>query len=349
MHKVKGICTVNQSNSAAIGQIFELIKQTTSTIVVKDFLKSKKLPYSSGSWVELFDKRILPAFEEGKLTIDSLKELLIDSEESGRQHILLFESSQAKAAKILDKKNLIKNLKSLSLLSVFENSVVLDLPEKPTIVDVRYESTNLIVKIVEAKETLISVGVQESGQFLTKKFKRILERAVHVFKLHADGMLEVRIASKSTGSRGYLQEVKRLGSYVSKIIPVDSFRALSLSRAKDNIWENRDSLSEKIRYSDATLKDDFGYSLKASSNSKVADLSDNKAVVTSMDSFSGKNTFCESNNIFFIPQESLGIPTKEIHVLISGEINEFAITANCEKADYDYVLNEIRKLNTRLP
>jgi len=332
-----------------IKQIFELIKQTTSTSVVKEFLKKQNLPFSASSWKELFEKRINPAFDDKQLSIESLVDLLRECEEVGRQHVFLFECNVSKISDILNESKLKKKLNSLKLSQLLDKPIVVDLPIEATIVDIRLEDEGLVIKLIEAKETLVPAGDKESkdGKYVTKKYERIMERAVNVFKLHKDGLLEIRVASKSTGSKGYKVEVERLGSYISEIIPINSFRPVSLSVAKDKIWENRSQLTDVIRYSDATLKDDYGFSLKAASNSKEADLSDNAKVVSSMDSFLGNDTFCESNNIFFRPQKG-GVPTKEIHVLISGELNEFAITANCEKTDYNYVLNQLRKLNTRI-
>lgn len=55
--------------------------------------------------------------------------------------------------------------------------------------------------------------------------------------------------------------------------------------------------------------------------------------------------YCSSSNVWFLEGPS-GIPSKKIHVLLSGEMHEFAITMHCRKADYDYVIGKIRFLNS---
>ena len=39
------------------------------------------------------------------------------------------------------------------------------------------------------------------------------------------------------------------------------------------------------------------------------------------------------------------LPSKDVHVILKGKLNEFAIPAQCSKQDYEYVLNQLRKYN----
>jgi hypothetical protein len=72
-------------------------------------------------------------------------------------------------------------------------------------------------------------------------------------------------------------------------------------------------------------------------------LFDDSGAAESIDKFRGHGAHCDSSNIWFRPVE--GIFTREIHVLVSGLSNEFAVTANCTRTEYEYVLNELRTCN----
>ena len=39
------------------------------------------------------------------------------------------------------------------------------------------------------------------------------------------------------------------------------------------------------------------------------------------------------------------LPSRDVHVLLKGALNEFAVTAKCSKQDYEYVLTQLRKYN----
>jgi hypothetical protein len=123
-------------------------------------------------------------------------------------------------------------------------------------------------------------------------------------------------------------------------LPNASFSELSLRKAKDKLWDKRDSLKEKIRFSNSTMRNSLGSTIVASTGQETADLFEDASIGPSLDKFLQNGAHCDSSNIWFRPRE--GVLNREIHVLISGRNNEFAVTANCARKEYEYVLNELR-------
>jgi hypothetical protein len=57
------------------------METVTSLSVVGEFLKSKELHHSAGSWQDLLDKRIIPALRAQQITLKELNQLLAEVEE----------------------------------------------------------------------------------------------------------------------------------------------------------------------------------------------------------------------------------------------------------------------------
>lgn len=335
------------SRNTLVKQIVNILRQVTSLEVVSDFLKSNGIKHSAGSWDAILNKRILPA-TKGKnpqLTISQLIGLLRDSEECGRQHTFLYKTTDDKAAQLLDSERLHAVLESMGVGHLLHAPLLLDQPEKLTFSDVRYEeeSNSLIVKLIETRIRQKSLGEKIVGNILTKRYELKKERAVHVFKLHPDGLLELRIGSHSNSS-DYKQDINHLWTLIAEIFPNSYFRDWSISALKDKLWEERGDLTDVVKFTNSTLRNDNGTVLQASCGSSDYDLIDDVGATSSLDEFMEYDAYCDASNIWFKQQEN-GIPSKDIHVLLPSARNEFAVTAHCARADYEYVLKKIRELN----
>jgi hypothetical protein len=55
--------------------------------------------------------------------------------------------------------------------------------------------------------------------------------------------------------------------------------------------------------------------------------------------------YCDRHNVWWRKQGS-GIPSSDIHTFLAGAPNEFVMTAQCTRADYRYVLGQLRSLNS---
>lgn len=342
---------LNHKDAQLAQLIFRLLKQATSQQLVKNFLKEKNIPTSALNWDDLFAKRIEPALNESKITIDELRSLLKDVEEFGRQHTFLFRCPPETAKKIISRVRIEKIAEEQKLTSLLTTPLDLELPEDPTLVDIRIiqpdknqPPTGLVIKMVETRITKVLLA--ETTDFdagrMTKTYSVSRKRAVNIAHLDANGLLELRIASRDNQSR-YLDNLKALQVKISKFIPRDGFAPVSLSTAKDKLLNNRKMLANEIRYSHSSARNDFGFVMNVSSSSQEENLSTDDGSMAALDSFLANEGHVTGTNIYVkIPDAE---PQREIHILLSGEVNEFAVPIWCSSGDYAYVRGKILTLN----
>lgn len=339
------------SELAQTQKIVDLLRQTTSLPIVSEFLKAKNLTYSAGSWDDMLAKRIVPAIESGSLSNADLIVLLRSAEEHGHQHVFLYSCVEAKAIELIDRARITPILQAQGLDHLLDSPEVLGEPVEPKIVDVRWESAlvdlSLTIKQIELRTYTRYVGIEEHGERFHKVYEHVRQRAVNVAKLHRSGLLEIRIASLENSSK-YEANILRFLKTIELMIPSIDFSELSLSIAKNRIWAERATLAPLIKYNNSTIRDLAGNVLRAATGSDDSDLGENHAVSESLDYLlaNDKNAYCDGTNISFRKNADL---STESRVLLAGEVNEFALTANCNEEDYDYVLNKIRSFNKAVP
>ena len=342
---------VAERRSTTAKKAIEILREVTSIEVVSNHLKDRGLKHSASSWDTLLNKRILPAISAKTLSVDELLELLRDSEECGRQHIFLFQCSKAHAKSLINSDRLENIVNELGLSDLLVSAKLLFKPTEESFTDIRIESKNkdktfLIIKSVGTHESRKRIGEFVKGNVLTLKYELKKERAVNLVRLSSDGLLEIRIGSHSNSSN-YKRDLNSLWKRIEKIIPRSNFNEVYLSPLKDKLWKNRDSYSDIVRFTNSTLRNDHGTVIQASSGSTKSNLSDDEGATSSLDEFIDHDAYCESSNIWLRKQDN-GTPSRDIHILLSGEVNEFAVTRYCNKTDYDYVLETIRKLNQEI-
>src|SRR5579864_6233442 len=67
------------------------IRRGSSLSAVSEFLRGKGVSHSAGSWEQMFERRIQPALDSGKLSDNDIRMLLREAEDFGRQHVFLYE------------------------------------------------------------------------------------------------------------------------------------------------------------------------------------------------------------------------------------------------------------------
>lgn len=323
--------------------IVSLLEKTTTKEVVCDFLKAKGLSFS-GTWSDILEKRILPAFAENKVSLQELINLLSGAEETGRQHILLYQLP-ANVLKELSREEIEQKVRHTEFNSLLSNPKVIDKPDQLTVSDIRWDSGSLVVKAISKRTRHIPLGEKIEDNRLIKEYQIEESRAISLLKVHSDGLCEVRISSKSTASR-YSEEVLDFLRALRPFISWERITSfpLNLQNAKSTLWENRKDLSGVVRFSDATLHNGRS-TMRVASGDREDDLLQDELVANSVEQFSGDSVYCDTNNVFFQTVEGQKTPSKEIHVLMSGELNEFVVTASCGQRDYDYVLRKILGFN----
>jgi hypothetical protein len=330
-------------------KIVGLLRQTTSLPVVSKFLETKGSAHSAGSWDLMLEKRIIPGIELHLFKNDDLLQLLRAAEECGRQHVFLQKcKTEARCAQLMDRTSVTAVLKAMKQEKILSSPLILEQPAQPTIVDVRWETASvdlsITIKLVELRKTKRFI---EDRQYPDGTLHRIYGdenlRVVHVAKLHRRGLLELRIASQESSSR-YEAEVHRIWKHFEPFFPSEDFLDLSITKAKSKIWTDRQTLADIIRYTNTTVRNDAGNIIQAISGSGTTDLGTDAAFGDGLDHAMQHDTSarCEAANIWFKKTDQLSMA---VHVLLSGESNEFAIPANCTEEDYKYVLNKIVSLN----
>lgn len=340
------ILSAQNNQFSRLGSILRLLEETTSLGVVTEFLKAKKLTHSASSWDDMKNKRLLPAIASHLVSEQELIELLRSAEECGRQHVFLFHCSKDTAATLMERSRVTNALTRQNLQDLLTQARVLDQPSEPTIADVRWVvagiDTELIVKIIETRVSQRFVGETRLGNQISRNYEEILERSVNVVRLHRNGLLEIRLGSHSNSTR-YASDLMLMWRRIDFLLSESDFTPISLLRAKNKLWTDRATLSRIIRFSDHTLVNDNGNTIRAATGTDNCDLLSDDGVVESLEVFLDHDAYCDSSNIWF--KTALPGPSKEIHVLLSGELNEFAVPAHCSPTDYQYVLDQLRLLN----
>lgn len=329
--------------------LMELIERATSLSVVRDFLKARNLPHSAGSWEDLRTKRIFPAYDEGKVTLADLHGLLRRTEGFGRQHVFLFKCPPERAAVMIAEKRIRQVLQENPIATLGGDPLVVDLPEQPTIVDVQFVAIDGVqtvsFKEVEKRTSrkLTSEVNDRAAMTLTKVYTYEHQRAINVVRLWENGLLEVRIASRDSATK-YKEDLADFLYRLRAVLPRSEFRDMSLGDLKKNLWEKRIELQDILKFSTYTLRDDEGMSLRANTVLSSDDLAGSERIAKSLAEFDTETSYCSESNVYFkIPKGDDGI--KEIHVLLNGEDNEFAMTAAMTEEEYEYVLRQVLEHN----
>ena len=331
--------------------IYKLLRNATSQEIVKDFLRSKQIPVSASNWDDLYTRRIDPALQEGVISVADLRTLLRDVEECGRQHTFLYRCTPDHALALLGSARLRAVLTDAGLLGLLSDPLDLELPESPTIVDIReipadqYSGfPSLLIKVVETrtKKVFLHDLLDKEKKTFSKIYSYEEKRAVNIVRLYADGLLELRIASQDNSTQ-YHDNVNALFGIVSKIIPPGSFTEVLLGAAKNRLFNDRKNLVNEVRYSNSTARNDFGYSMNLSCSSQDDNICDDSGSTAALESFIEQDGQIIGTNIYLKINGTN--PAREVHVLISGASHEFAVPASCSMGDYEYVRRQIFDLN----
>lgn len=334
---------------AEFALLSDLLPQVTSIAVISEFLKSKDVPHSAGSWDELREKRLKPALQKNAITIEELKQLLCEVEEFGRSHTFLYKCTKIAAAKHIDSDVVTSIAEKLGLEDSLGPGRVLDQPDTPHIASIRIEKdgrgSSLVIKIVEKRIRHKYLGERVEGKKLVAEWDISEARAVNVVRLFSFGILEVRIASHQNSTR-YDSDLLRVLTLVRPFMEGLVTDDFSLGKAKIDLWTNRKKHEELVRFSQQTLRNSSGSTLAGTSRGEDKDLFEDKSLAAGMGAFwKTGETYCESSNIYWLAGKER-LPSKEIHLILPELRNEFAVPAACSKADYEYVFDQLRALSS---
>lgn len=334
--------------------IYSLLKNGTTQQVIKSFLKERDLAVSAANSDELFDKRILPALIDGTISLGDFRDLLKSVEECGRQHVFVFRCAPARAAQLISRARVESIADGMGLKNLISQPLDLDLPPVPTLVEIRIEEDAqgnpiaLVLKQVESRDVHKLIGMEEGAaeNRMHKVYAVEKKRAVNIARLCANGEMELRIASQDNTTR-YSGNVASFFVAISDFLPRSEFHEVSLSLAKARLLSEHASLKNEIRYGNSEAVNEYGRRLGVSTSSQEENVFDDDGLKDGLGGFLAKGGLVSRTNLYFKIHGSS--PAREVHVLLSGAHNEFAIPVGCTPEDFGYVCEKIREFNSPLP
>lgn len=332
---------------SSLETLLALIQEYGTVREMADFLRARGLGGGS-TWAQLVQDRILPALDVGTLTDVALVGFLRDAEEYGRQHVFLFQW-KGDGNVVPSKKAVSGWLEERGATDLLESSTIVNMPQRPTIAEVRRERAGgtdvLTAKVIETRRYDTFLGQKElSGGRYSKEYQRDEARAVNVVRFHSHGLVEFRVQSHKGASRDYDSELTELQKIVVPLFNPTRSHAVSLVRAKNNLYTDRHNLESTISFSGTEIRNSAGYQFTAACD-RQKNLFAHEATDRSVEMLTADGEgYHDALNLWWLAQVR-GRPKERIHVRLGGAPNEFVVTQSCSRGDYEHVLAEIRKYN----
>lgn len=325
--------------------LLSLIQEQSTVRDFSSFLKSRGVA-GGATWSDLQD-RAKAALQRNKLSEKDLTEFLAEAEEYGRQHIFLYRIKGGFA--LPTPKKIEAWLQKHGAVGALAAAQVVDKPNEPTIAEVRKDPARggdlLVIKIVETRTYDNFLGTEErGGGRYSREYQREEVRAVNVIRVHPDGVLEIRIFSHRSGSTDYGRQLAELWTLIADIVKPTEALTMSLVKAKKSLYESRHNLEDTVSFSSTLLRNSAGINVTAACGRELNLFSDNATDAGLQTMTTQGEAYCDEHNLWWLKQKR-SRPTQDIHVMMAGEPNEFAIPQQCSRADYEHVLSEIRRFN----
>lgn len=332
---------------ASTNTLFELIRRIGTVSEFAAFLREHHVR-ASGTWDDL-EARARQALSKGSLSEADLLAFLRDAEEYGYQHVFLYRS--VRPGPLPDRAKLEAWLRELGASpDVLDTPLLVDLPESPTVADVRIDATPtgraLVIKAIEKREyvELLATHEQGGGRF-TREYQRREVRAVNVVRMFEDGFIEMRVYRHSNSSRDYSAERGAFWSTVAGLTNAAHLEEMPLVVAKNSLYAKRHEIESVVSFSGTSIQSACGNVFTASC-SRNRSLFDDQATDDGLARIiEGGHGYHDSLNVWWLKQPT-GLPSRDIHVLLRGDSNELAFPQQCSKADYEHVLADIRRYNS---
>jgi len=302
------------------------------------------------------DKRLLPALADGTISEAELVSILNETEDYGHQHVFLFQAKKNYISEIMNREYLVKVVRNIAREEILVKPDLVESTESLTLTDARLEESGKSKAFIfKAMETIkyirpIPGEIEDGadGRYFMRRFERVEERAVHVLRVHNDGLVELCPYSFD-GSLSYQEKADELWLFFGSLI--DRFKCVdwSVSKAQNAFWGGRrGEYQGRIKYGDSRVRDLHGNTASFASGGESKNLFDADNARKGYDAFFGEDGTCDRSNIWFLSQEDSNgckIPARDVHVRFSGSVNEFSLPGSCARKDYEYVLAQICRAN----
>lgn len=332
------------------GTAFDLLRKHSTLKAIEKYLSDKSLPSSSPSWPVVFE-RLAGLLSDGRLQRSDLLRLLRDAEEFGKQHIFLHRCSKKYATELINEGVLAANLAKLDLSEILTKPRIVGKSKGLQLVEARIDSPkkggmrSLVLKAVDVnsyreRESKVIEGDREIETYLWQH-----DRVVDVLSIREDGLLEIRLESRRNTVK-YAELAENVFTKTTGIIERIQFQPVSLAKARLTLIQKRSQMGHIVRFADNQLRDKDGNSISVASGSKQQELYiQGSASDKAMEGFLSVGTpTCDEIDCFWLTRKGSPEPSVELHTLIEGENNEYALTAHCTRKDYEYVLAQILNL-----
>lgn len=331
-----------------LNTMYGLIKRQGTLEQVSNFLRARNLPHSGGSWAQMVDARLKKAVAAQLLSDFDVLDLLRQTEEHGSQHIFLYTLVPGRNVDALFDARFPQRLVAAGLPALGTTSIV-DMPDKPTVVEVRMDQVDgvksVVFKIVDKRSSLDRVSdTSKDGQFIVT-YNEIPYRAVNIMRITADGRAEIRVQSHSDAI-SYSGLTEAVFSILKSVVDRLDWKDEKLDKFKDALLDakRRTVIMSKfgLRHTQHTNTD--GTRLTASAGIPGASMYDDTEVVASVDRFLSKkgHAHCDRASVTMRKGGSL---SRDVGLVVSGDANEFAITSKVSRAEYEAILRAVVEHN----
>ncbi|WP_169980465.1 hypothetical protein [Tautonia rosea] len=217
---------------------------------------------SSGSSDEMVFEHLREAIQGGGELADAAVDMLVDSEESGQQHIFLHKpKSEDVRAATSDAESIASRLFGADWRTQTGFPLVLARPRNERWADFRIGPTGTMgsgwtAKLYSGKLRWESQGkTPTDDETQIEVWKHRLSRDIKLVRWHADGMLELRVPQE-TKRNDLLESVSSLWTAVGAGLNETDFEPFNLNPACMKLIENHQDYGEMCRLGDARVQDE---------------------------------------------------------------------------------------------
>lgn len=335
----------NYSSELNADEIFSILPSQATLEQAKTFLAARNLSYSAGSWSFMIEQRIKPAIVEGKLSLVEIADLLAQAEEHGKQHVLLYKLNPKNTASIFSPGHVAAICASEPKFPPFNQRRIIDIPEKPTIVEIREDSAGdeaaIVVKSIEKRYVRDENSFkqwEDGGKLYTSVDTRPY-RAANVVRIRKSGLCEVRIHSHMDAYE-YEIEARGLLNSLDPLIAASVCNPYSLRGARHYVCDpkHRKSAMEVFDLKHTEHLDLTDGRLRPSVSGPGFSMLTNTAITEAMDAFQRSEGTVQRAGLNVRPGKFL---RRGLNLGLSGADNEFFLTAKITRAEYEYVLETV--------
>jgi hypothetical protein len=329
---------------------FDLLKKKSTLQTVSTYLERRELPYSANSWPLMYEKRLVPLLQEGRIDRSDILKMLSDAEEYGRQHVFLYTCSKSDASGLVNEGVLEKILAKLDLTELLKKPRIVNRVSGLQLVEARIDKPkrgmrSLVVKAVDVRSSRKLIDKVIDGDRETETYEWEHDRAVNVISVREDGRAEVRIQSHKN-ALDYEKQANELFAKTTGIIDQIRFRPLSLAKARIALIRKRKEMAYLVRFADNQLRDREGRTFSLATGKRQQELyPEGSASDKSMEAFLSVGIpVCDEIDCFWVVRPNSKVPSVELHTLIQGADNELILTAQCTPMDHEYAVDQIFSL-----